>query len=184
MARKYGLGTGLPEIAPQQDENQFRMLNPLYQAVNGLAKAVSDAIGLSSLDKADIQQANSFIEFTGNLGKRMNFVAGEVIQPARLIWLDGTAGESKMWHADATSGVNRVAFGICVEAAAVQPGERGRVILFSGLLSGLSGVTPGTIYWLGAAGQFSAAMPVASGWTQQKVGVGLTSNSIMVNINL
>lgn len=184
MARRYGLGTGLPEIAPHQKEEDFRLMNPVYQAISGLAKACSDAIGLTSIDKADIQNANTFIEFTGNFGKRMNFIAGAAVEPARLIWLDGTAGESKMWHADATSGINRVAYGICVESTTVQPGERGRVILFSGLLSGISGVTPGTIYWLGANGQFSAAMPGAPGWTQQKVGLGITSNSIMVNINL
>lgn len=184
MARRYGLGSGLPEVAPHQDESQFRLFDPVYRAINALAKATSDAVGLTTLEVSDIQSAGPFIEFSGNLGRRMNFEAAETIQPARLIWLDGTAGESKMRHADATSGINRQAYGICVEPQAVPAGSRGRVVLFDGLLSGVLGVAPGTVYWLGAAGQFSPVMPGAPGWTQQKVGVGVTGNSIYVRINL
>lgn len=57
-------------------------------------------------------------------------------------------------------------------------------MLFSGLLAGISGVTPGTIYWLGVNGQLSGVMPTAAGWTQQKVAIGLTSNAVMVHISL
>lgn len=182
--RRYGLGSGLPENAPHQDETQFRLFDPLYRAINALAKATSDAVGLTTLENSDIQNAGPFIEFSGNLGRRMNFTAAETIQPARLIWLDGTAGESRMWNADATAGINRVAYGICVEPQAVAAGGRGRVILFDGLLSGITGVAPGTVYWLGVAGQFSPVMPGAGGWTQQKVGLGITGNSIYIRINL
>lgn len=182
--RRYGLGSGLPENAPHQDENQFRLFDPLYRAINALAKATSDAVGLTTLESSDIQQAGPFLEFQGNLGRRLNFEAAETIQPARLIWLDGTAGESKMWLANATAGINRVAYGICVEPQPVAPGSRGRVLLFDGLLAGISGIAPGTVYWLGANGQFSPVMPGIGGWTQQKVGLGLTGNSIYVHIAL
>jgi len=182
--RKYGLGTGLPETPPMQDEQQFRMFLPIYQALNALAKSASDAIGLTSLDPSDIQSANPFIEFSGNLGKRLNFKAAQDIPAGRLIWLDGTSGESKMWLADATAGVNRLAYGVSVETQTVVTGTRGRVILFDGLLTGVSGLAAGTVYWLGAGGTFSPAMPGVDGWSQQKVGLALTSNSIYVQITL
>lgn len=184
MARRYGIGTGLPDIAPHQDPNQFALFNPLYQAITGLAKSVSDAIGLTVIDKEELQKVGPFIEYAGNNSKRINLEAAQQILPGRLVFLDGTAGESRMWHADATSGINRVAMGLCIESAAVEVGERGRIVLFSGLLTNVSGVTPGTIYWLGANGQFSPSMPVTAGWTQQKVGIGINSSSIVINISL
>lgn len=182
--RRYGLGTGLPEQAPFQDEGDFRKFNPIYQALNGLAKAVSDAVGLTSIDSDELQKTGPFIEFNGNLGRRMNFVAAEQIEPARLIHLDATPGESRIWHANSQAGINRVAHGVCLEPVPTASGRRCRVMLFSGLLAGISGVTPGTIYWLGINGQLSAVMPDVAGWTQQRVGIGLTSNAVMVQISL
>ena len=184
MTRRYGMGTGLPEQAPFQDEGDFRKFNPLYQAISGLAKATSDAVGLTSIDSDELQNTGPFIEFNGNLGRRMNFEAGEQIEPARLIYLDTSAGESRIWHVSSQSGINRVAHGFCLEPVATTAGRRCRVMLFSGLLAGISGVTPGTIYWLGVNGQLSAVMPVTAGWTQQKVAIGLTANAVMVQISL
>lgn len=184
MTKRYGLGVGLPEQAPFQDEGDFRKFNPIYQALNGLAKATSDAVGLTSIDPDELQNTGPFIEFNGNLGRRMNFVAAEQIEPARMIHLDTTAGESRIWHANSQSGINRVAHGFSLEPVATPAGRRCRVMLFSGLLAGISGVSPGTVYWLGINGQLSAVMPTAAGWTQQKVAIGLTSSAVMVQISL
>ncbi len=183
MSKRYGVQTGIPDFPLTQDQEQYNLVLPLYRGLVSVAQQVSDATGLTAIPMSDAQNHKPQSEYLLDRLGRMSFVAGEAITAGHLISLDSTAGESKVWKANCLSGSIRQAHGVCIESEGAAAGQRVRVLLFRALVIGLSEVTPGTVYWLGSAGQFSSAMP-ASPNLQQKVGIGLNTTTIAVNIAL
>jgi len=184
MSRRYRVGTGLPDFPTNGTEEQRQLLLPLHRAINALAQQVSDLTGMTEVPKEDIQGLLPGIEHDGFRTRKFNFKAQEDISYGRSIFLDGTAGESKIWLADSTVAVNRRAHGVCVEPGGITTGERGRVVLFQGLVTGVSGLTSGTLYWLATAGTVTNVQPVGPVYFAQAVGIAISPNTLVVNIDL
>jgi hypothetical protein len=157
---------------------------PLHRAINALAQQVSDLTGMTEVPKEDIQGLLPGIEHDGFRTRKLNFEAQEDIPYGRIIHLDATVGESKIWLADALLTNDLPAHGVCVEPAGILTGERGRVLLFQGLVGGLSGLTAGTLYWLVSAGQISATPPNVVTHNQQAVAFAYSTTAYVLNISL
>lgn len=46
----------------------------------------------------------------------------------------------------------------------------------------LGSTTPGTVYWVGSGGSITSTMPATSGQLRQRVGIGLASNQLLIQI--
>ena len=182
-SRRYGIQTGVPEFPLTADDKDFQKLLPVYRGLVSLAQQTSDATGLTVIPLEEVQNAKPQAEYLLDRLGKLAFLAGETISVGQLIHIDATTPESKIWKANNTAGSIKAAHGVCIEAGGIASGTRGRVLLFRALLVGLSGVTPGSIYWVGTAGQFTPVMP-GGGNLQQKVGLGISTSAIAVNISL
>lgn len=181
--RRYGITTGVPEFPVTAEDKDFNKLLPLHRGLTALAQQVSDATGLTVIPLDEVQSAKAQSEYLLDRFGKLAFIAGETISTGQLISFDASTPESKIWKANCLSGSVKPAHGVCIEAGGIAAGTRGRVLLFRALLAGISGVVPGTVYWLGTAGQFSAVMPAGPN-LQQKVGIGISTSMIAVNISL
>jgi hypothetical protein len=182
MGRRYRIGTGLAEFPTGGDEDIKQMLVPLYRAINELAKQLSDITGLTEFAQGDIQGMSTLLEHDQFRLQKFSFIAAEPITYGKLVHLDSTADESKVWLASSLNSVNRPAHGVCTEQQATASGLRCRVQLFQGLVTGLSGLSPGTMYYLGATGTYSATPPSLVTNFQQKVALAIRSDMLVVNI--
>lgn len=93
-----------------------------------------------------------------------------------------TKGQAVNWNSGtlrlADASLGRPAFGIA--SATVAPGEKLRIMAGSGYLSGLTGLTPDTIIYLGNAGALTF---IRTGANIQALGYALTATDMFVNIN-
>jgi hypothetical protein len=102
---------------------------------------------------------------------------GESISGARAVYLAEVSGETRAFAASSTDPA-KAAVGFVVEAGA----EGAEVDVWeSGPLPGVSGIAPGAVYWLGAAGQFVAAPPAGAA-VVQRIGYGATTTQIFGRI--
>lgn len=102
---------------------------------------------------------------------------GEAISGARGVYLDEVGGETRVFAASSTDPA-RAAVGFVVEAGA----EGAEVTVWSsGPIPGVSGVVPGAVYWLGAAGQFVTAPPTGAA-VVQRLGYGATATQLFGRI--
>jgi len=92
------------------------------------------------------------------------------------IWVNG--GVTSVRNAD-SSATGKTANGFVL--AAVASGGTA-LVYFTGLNTGLSGLTPGALYFLGSVGASVTAPPTAVGSVTQQVGVATNATTIQCNI--
>ncbi len=109
-------------------------------------------------------------------------VASEALAAGAIVNVWNNAGTQNARNADNGS-VSKPAVGY--SPAAVASGANA-TIYFSGIISGLSGLTPGATYFLGAAGAvvLAASLPTASGSLTQAVGVAISPTQLQFNPGL
>ena len=181
--KQYGIGTGLPDAPVGLDEENTKLMMPVYRALASMAQQLSDVTGVTIVPGTDIQDLGSLAQHDGFRTRKLSFEAGENITASRFIHLDNTAGESRIWQASSLNAVNRRAHGVCIEPGGIVSGSRGRVLLFQGLLAGLSGLTPGTVYYLGASGGI-LAIPPGAGSFVQPVGLAVSTSVLAITLTL
>jgi len=182
MAKQYGVGTGLSDSPIDGDEETRRILVPIHKAINALAQRVSDLTGITGVPQADIQGLGATALHNGTLGQSFIFKAGEDIPRNRLIHLKNVGGDCVMFLASSNSASQYRCVGACIESGGVVSGARGRVLLYSGLLTGFSGLLPATLFSLGVNGLFYPGnYPVGNG--MGVVGMAVDATTILMQIN-
>jgi hypothetical protein len=109
---------------------------------------------------------------TATIASSENLAAGDVVN----IWND--SGTPKVRKADASAAnAGKRADGF-VLSAVTSPANA--TVYFEGRITGLSGLTPGAIYFLsgGTAGAVTATAPTTSAHCVQKVGVAVSSTTL------
>lgn len=103
------------------------------------------------------------------------FTASEAIAAGALISIWNSTGVLKIRNADNTSSAKQ-ADGFA--PAAITSGATGTAVIGEGYITGLSGLTIGTRYFLGAAGAVTATAPTTTGGIVQSVGIADTTASL------
>jgi hypothetical protein len=80
----------------------------------------------------------------------------------------------------ADASLSRPAVGVVTRAAAI--GQAAEIMLLAGLATGLSGLTPNTLYYLGNAGALTTTRPVSG--VAQCVGYALSATELLVHTSL
>jgi len=184
-SRRYGVSTGLPELPTSGTEEQRALLGPLYRGITDLAKQVSDLTGVTQLDSSSIQGLNPTQEHDKFRTRTLIFQCLEPLQYGRLVYLVRYGDNAGVQYANSKNDVNLPAIGVCVEpGGTTQIGDYCRVQLFEGLVTGLTGLWPGKIYYLGENGQYLDAPPPSGTYHTQPVAVAISTTSMLVNIKL
>lgn len=120
--------------------------------------------------------ANAIASFNAGSGSvpSATIVAGEALTAGNLVNIYSDAGTFKVRQADADI-AGEEAHGYVTSS--VSSGANATVY-FSGIITGLSGLSPGIVYLSSTAGGVTNTAPSTSGKTVQKVGVAVSATSI------
>ena len=181
MSRKYRVGSGLPDMPPVPDEQLKLALRPLYQAVNDLAKQISDLTGVTFVPKEDLQGVDPLTEHGGYRSEDVILRCVETIQYGSIISTVG--GGTVSVRLASASDTDKPPRGVCVERSGGLANEYVRVRLFRGLVTDLTGLLPGRMYYLWDAGQITSTVPTSPRYAV-KVGLALSESELLVDIPL
>lgn len=104
----------------------------------------------------------------------IQLTASAAISAGNLVNIYDNAGTANVRPADNTSS-STYANGFA--PASISMSASGTVVPFAGPISGLSGLTPGTQYFLGTSGGLTTSAPSSSGDLIQSVGVSITAST-------
>jgi hypothetical protein len=176
--------TGLPQLPEGWPKELYSAAFTLYAAHHNLEVALSKYAGV------DPQPSQYWSELTvddtiydGNMN-RWYTQATEVISYGAIVSPIDSGGKTKVRNANATNNT-RFACGICNTVGGAGAGDYCEVIGLRGIVSGITGMTRGTIYFLSTTnGLITNAEPVAAGNIGQVIGFAIATNRLWLNINL
>lgn len=177
--RIYSVRSGLPDLPSIPDPTLQSVMVPVYQAVNGLAKQVSDLTGTTIVQGDALQNGGIADNYQVDKINCLVLEASVAIGYGQLVNLTADTPTAKLRLADVSLG--RRAHGVCVQPGGIAVGQRGRVRLSSGLLTGFSGITPGNMYWQGNAGALSGVSLGGSPYSNP-IAVGISTTAVYFNI--
>lgn len=179
---RLSVNTGLPATPDAVDRELLREITRIYNAINIVAfsmDANTGALPPIPTEYVDVGLSDILVQHTS----RMYPIFDDTVIAGAMINVYNVAGVLHARLARALDGT-KPARGFAT--AAVTSGDRGELILL-GLHSQLTGLTPGTLYYLSAAsitGQITSAAPAVTGNLVQPVGVALSSTAIWFNPTL
>lgn len=188
--------SGLPELPSLSDDKMEASLRPLYVAINQLAKQCSTlfssslSIDIASMTRDDLQSLSITNNYANAKDKLLIVTAGETLAFGHLVYAykDSTTGllRIKKWAAVSSDAVPGHLFGIVVEPTGMTAGVKGRVMVQDGVLTNLTGVTPGKYYWPSPiAGTFAPTSLTSdtSNLFYRPIAIGLDANNILVRFS-
>lgn len=101
-------------------------------------------------------------------------VASEALSAGAMVNVWSNSGTQNARNAD-NSSTSKITTGVVI-AAVASAGTA--TVYYSGILNGLSGLTPGATYFLGAAGAITLAPPTSSGTVTQIVGTAISATQL------
>ena len=169
------IDTRLPLIPEGVDDNPqlFNEISKIYNAIRQMQAAITTYAGVTA---QDVSIQNQVTPNATVLEQNMNrlYIKASVTLPFGImvnLFNDGT-GAITGRLADNASGLLRTTFAFCNTIGGIAAGSYGEVICGNGLCTGVTGLTIGTVYYLGINGLLTAAKPVAPALVQP-VGYGL-----------
>lgn len=186
MAQDSGsLDSPVQLALPQTAQGMSKELQPhfqeLYDAVFQIQLALVNFVGIASQPKATWSELIAAQTVFAQNGHRTYLQAAEAISTAAMVNVFNSGGTAKVQLATAT-GLLKPCHGYCNVAGGGALGDFLEIIMFKGLCTLFSGLTPGQEYYLSTvAGSIQAAPVVSAGNTEQFLGVALDANSLFFN---
>jgi hypothetical protein len=175
---QYLIGAGLPAQPAGLEDKDFRLLNPVYQAIGTLSRQLSQAEGQVKYDPSELAARNQ----TGNLSaqhhRKVFAFFPATIGYGKLVNFFVSGGRLAAQLADNTLG--RQAHGVVNNPAGGIAGNYAEVVAVEGLTTGISGSVLGQFYYLDVAGGVTNTPP--GGGFVQSVGFGLGSLGFYLHV--
>jgi hypothetical protein len=178
---QFNISSGLPSYPSGLPDSEAGLVLPIYQAVNSLARQLSQQTGNVQYSGQEQGGLDQFTMLTAQRNQKMFVKATETLGFGKLVTLTLDAGKIVASLADATDGT-KPAHAVVDTVGGIATGSFGEAILLTGKTSGISGTGFMTIYYLSTAGQVQSAAPTASGALVQVVGYGLGSAGFYLQI--
>lgn len=180
--QQISVNLGLPQLPNQDDPKLFKELLLLYNAINAIGRALDAYTGALSPAVEDYPSIGVSDIHLQNIAKLYPVFSEDVVVGA-MVNVYNNAGVLTARYAKAADGT-KPARGFATNN--VSAAARGEVILL-GINVHVSGLTPGSLYYLSAAstsGQVVATAPAVSGNSIQPVGFALDSSTLYFNPTL
>jgi hypothetical protein len=140
---------------------------------NNSSAGAADAGKLVKLDAGG--KLDTTLMPTGVGSESRTMTTTEAVSAGALVNIWNSTGP-KIRNAD-NSAAGKPANGFVI--GAIGNGSSGTVYPEEAPITGLSGIVPGTVYFLGVAGAFTTTAPTASGAVVQEIGVGISTTEIL-----
>lgn len=176
------INLNLPQTPEDVPANLFGAFFRVYNAIQSLAAAVSKFAGVDPEPSQYWPQLTvDDSVFAGNMNRWYVQCAEAITYGAVVSAVFGATLQVR--NANATDNT-RPAHGICNTVGGGSVGGYIEVLVGTGMVAGIGGMTPGTRYFLSTAnGIITNAAPVAAGNIEQVVGLALASNRLLMNLN-
>lgn len=171
---QLSLNLGLPQTPDTPDPVLFNAILPMYNAIKNVARALDLYTGVLARPSGDwsvLTPADTILSAGTN---RLYVLFTVAVDAGKLVNLYNDAGALKARYANA-SAAGTLARGFAPDSVA--SGAYGQVILF-GLNAGLSGLTPGTVYF---CSNVDGLYGTVAGVVSQKVGYALSATDLYFN---
>lgn len=178
------INLALPSSSPDnfQDPQVKAAVDLFLISMNNFLREFEKYVGVTQKDMALWSSLLPSDTLLSHQMRRLYVTAGANLILSDLIQLYNDAGTLKARKAQATAGTVRAADGFCSTADGILTGQRGEVILSSGIAT-ITGVNPGDrLYLSTAAGQATLVAPAGVGQLEQFVGIGVSVNVAFINI--
>jgi hypothetical protein len=172
----------LPEGVPPELFNQFFII---YQAINNLLRQISQFAGIDAQDSTIWDQLSVDDTIWQIVPTRWYARQNEALNFGDAVSAFLSSGELQVRKANATDNTRPCIGFVTSQDHTSSIGSFCEVTASVGLITGISGMTAGTRYFLStSAGLITSTAPVAAGNIEQVVGIALASNRLLVNINM
>jgi hypothetical protein len=179
---EYRITTGLPQIPTTNDEKSFALVLPIYQAMNAVSKAVSQADGQVEFSQVELAQRNQLASINTQNHRKLYALATTTLAYGKLVNLFVSGGKIAAQYADCNP-VAKPAHGIVNNPFGINASEYGEIMLVEGYTQGIAGTTLGSYYYLSTNGDAALARPVGAGKIIQACGFGLGSAGFYLHIS-
>jgi hypothetical protein len=168
----YVMPAGIPDsIAPY--------IRPLYIMIQNIIQTILSTCGIAPRNPSAILSSNN--DTTALLAAnvhRFYTQATETISQGALISLTSNIGVLSVRNANATDNT-RHCDGYCSQIGGIAAGAVGEVILNDGMITNLTGLVPGTRYYMSTTnGQVTSVAPSGGSTVVQYVGIAITANAL------
>lgn len=180
----YRITTGLPQIPAGQDEKNFGLVLPLYNALNALAQQTSIVGGRVDFSQAELTQRNQLGSVLSQNHRQVfaKNVTGAALTYGKIVNLYLDSGKIAARYADATDNT-KPAHGIVNQTQGIDNGDFGQIVIVEGYSQGIAGTTFGAYYYLSTTGDVQLGRPVAAGSIVQPCGFGLGSAGFYLHVS-
>lgn len=173
--------TALPQTAQGMPKEIQPYFQEVYDAIYQLELALVNFCGIAAQPKSIWSQLTASQTVFAQNGHRTYLQATETITGGGMVNVFNSGGKAKVQNATA-AGLLKPCHGYCNVAGGGVLDDFLEIIMFKGLCTLFSGLTPGQQYFLSTvAGTIQAAPVVSAGNTEQFLGVALDSNSLFFN---
>lgn len=178
------IDTGLPSQPQNVPPELFAEFWTIYNAIQALQRGINQYAGVIAWPPAEWSQLTPADTLLEQNARRLYIKATEDLGFGSLVNLWNDAGVLKARLANATTSA-RPCFAICNTVGGILTDSYGEVSLMAGLSLGVSGLIPGTRYFLSTTpGVLTNVAPVAAGNIEQAVGVALAGNLFFFQADL
>lgn len=180
---RYSAPLIIPDASEVKDKDTNQEITYILNAIRTLSAHLDSVTGaLSPLitDWPTVAAENSILG--NNINKFYCRVAVAIPYGAMVNFYNLSATEVQARPAQADSYLH-AACGFCINPGGFAVGDWGEFVVGSGINYGISGMTPGTWYFLdpaSALGQVTATQPVAPGQIYQICGIAIRDNALLV----
>ena len=178
MAYKSTINTGLPNIPDPPDPKLFAEFARVYNAIRNLTIAIDSYTGALAQEAQYFSQTYAPTTVLQQNVLRFYVQFSESISYGQTVNLWNNAGTCNARLASASASKPMHAW--CSTAGTITAGNWGEVML-GGLCTAISGLSPGTTYYLGNT---AGAVAPSAGTLSQKIGVALGPNYLFVKPDL
>jgi hypothetical protein len=183
MGFRYSAPLIIPEASSAKERITQEEITYLLNAVRTLAAHVDQVTGALGAVETDWTQVNPLSSIVGGNGYRFHCrVGADIAYGAMVNFYNYSATEVQARPARANVFTN-AAGGFCATPGGFTAGGWGEFIVGPGVNPGITGMTPGTWYFLDPAsltGQVTAVAPAVPGQVYQNCGVAIKDNILLV----
>lgn len=179
---QYGITSGLEQLPNIGDDKAFKLVLPLYNAVNALAKQVAILSGAISFTQGELAEQNQVAYLRSQNANRLFVKALVPLAFGRVVHIKLDSGKIAAELADSTD-TTKPGHGVVANPEGIATGQFGEVTFMQGFSQGIAGTAIGGFYWLGTGGLVQNSPPAVAGNLIQGIGVGLGSAGFYLSIS-
>jgi hypothetical protein len=180
---RYSTPLVIPDASSVEDHKTFEEINYIFNALRTLAARIDATTGALSPLQSQWPTISPLDSVLGTNTNKFYAITTENISYGAMVNFTNASATTVTARNAKASSASLAAVGYCVTEGGVLAGQWGEFVVGPGLNYGISGMVPGTWYYLSptsSAGQVTNTKPTTAGQIVQLVGIAITNSKLLV----